>query len=323
LACHATSDFGIVAARDIIALAEIPVVFIFGLGHRLIYTPRMRHLLSALALMISLPALAQVGVEIALDQDQFLRSESMLVRVRISNFAGQPLRIGTEPEWLTFTMQDDAGKTLDRVGNIPLPKAFTIESARTVSLSLDLMPYFKLSEAGRFSLGATVRVPSLEKEFSADPKWVSVVSGLMVWEREFGVPGQTPPEVRKYALQQATFLKQPRLYARVTDAAESKVFRVTQLGPIVSFTANNLETQLDKSSNLHVLFQSGANNFVYCAVATDGTAIIRQAHEQTTTRPHLKAEDDGRVVVHGGQRKILLSDLPPPRVAQTNDGGAQ
>src|SRR6185369_15402140 len=179
------------------------------------------------------------------------------------------------------------------------------------------------AEAGRFSISARLRVPGLEKEFIAEPKWIAIVSGLMVWEREFGVPGETPPEVRKYTLQQATFLKQPRLYARVTDVSESKVFRVVQLGPIVSFTANNLETQLDKSSNLHVLFQSGANSFVYCVVAADGVQLIRQMHEQTSTRPHLKVEPDGRVLVNGGQRKILLSDLPPPRVANTNEASAR
>ena len=48
-----------------------------------------------------------------------------------------------------------------------------------------------------------------------------------------GVPGTTPPVVRRFALQQATFLKQARLYARVTDANESTVLRVVPLGALI------------------------------------------------------------------------------------------
>ena len=267
---------------------------------------------------LALASVAQVNVEVVFDQEQFLRSESLPVRVRISNFSGQALRLGDEPDWLSFTVNGEEGKALAKSGAIPLPKLFTIESAKTVSLRVDLMPYFELNEAGRYNVSVRVRVPQLEKELAAGPKRFDIISGAKLWEKEIGVPGVTPPVVRKYALQQATFLKQARLYVRVTDAGEATVFRVLQLGTLTSFSTP--EATVDNVSQLHVLFQTAQRSFSYAIITPDGEQIIRQTYDiADASRPRLRAEDDGRVIVNGGARRILLSDLPPPRVAQTND----
>jgi len=162
-----------------------------------------------------------------------------------------------------------------------------------------------------------VRVPQLERELTSEAKTFDIVSGSKVWEKEVGVPGTTPPVVRRFALQQATFLKQARLYARVTDANESTVLRVVPLGPLTSFSTP--EAAVDNVSHLHVLFQTGQKSFNYAVITPEGEEIIRQTFEITGNRPRLRAEDDGRVIVIGGARKISLSDLPPSRVAQTND----
>jgi hypothetical protein len=60
------------------------------------------------------------------------------------------------------------------------------------------------------------------------------------------------------------------------------------------------------------LFQAGQKNFSYSIVTPEGDLIVRQTHEISGTRPRLRAESDGRIVVQGGARKIAASDLPPP-----------
>jgi hypothetical protein len=89
------------------------------------------------------------------------------------------------------------------------------------------------------------------------------------------------------------------------------------LGTLLSFSAP--EPLIDKSSNLHVLFQHSAHSFLYSVVTPDGEQLIRHTYDYAGSRPRLRAEEDGRVAVYGGSRRILLSDLPPPRVAETND----
>jgi hypothetical protein len=73
-----------------------------------------------------------------------------------------------------------------------------------------------------------------------------------------------------------------------------------------------------------VLFQNGPRSFLYSVISPDGEQLIRQTWDYTNdSRPRLRSENDGRVIVNGGTRRILLSDLPPPRVANTDDKGQQ
>lgn len=284
------------------------------------YNPRMRKFLFILVLLAwAVAARAQVTVEVLFDQEQFLRSESLPLRVRINNFSGQTLRLGEDLDWLSFTVSSDDGKALARQGNIPLPKPFTLDSAKSVSLRADLMPYFELSEAGRYKVSVSAKIPQLQSEVTTDPKTFDIISGAKIWEQDVGVPGTSPLLVRRFALQQATFLKQARLYARITDAKETKLIRVLPLGPLTSFSKP--EAVVDKSSQLHVLFQNGQRSFSYGIITADGEQIIRQTHHIAgSSRPSLRQETDGRVVVHGGQRRPLTSDLPPPLAAAKEAG---
>jgi len=278
----------------------------------------MRKILITLALAAACaPALAQVTAEIVFEQEHFLRSESLPLRLRISNFSGQPVEFGGTPDWITFTVANREGTPLPRAGDIPLPKPFTVESSKSVSLRVDLMPFFNLHEAGQYFAKARLRIPAIEKELTTEPKAFDIISGTTIWRREVGVPGTKPPALRQYALQQATFAKQLRLYVRVTGANEAQVVRVVPLGMLLSFSQP--EAVVDNSSQLHVLFQYGARSFLYSIVTPDGDQIVRQTWDYNDTRPRLQSMEDGRVIVAGGARRILLSDLPPPRVAQTND----
>lgn len=256
-------------------------------------------------------ARAQVNVEILLDEQQFLRGEPVLLRLKISNFSGQAVRLGDDPEWVSFIVTGEDGKALRAVAAMPPVKPFTIESAKTVALRVDLAPYFDLHTAGRFAASARIQFPQLQKEFTTEPQKFDIISGVKVWEKDVGVPGTTPPVVRKYALQQATFFKETRLYARVAEANEADIVRVVALGALPS--AGRPEAAVDNSSQLHVLYQAGQKNFTYAIVTPQGDLIVRQTHEITTTRPRLRAEADGRITVSGGARKMALSDLPPPK----------
>jgi len=131
---------------------------------------------------------------------------------------------------------------------------------------------------------------------------------------------QHPPEVRKYALQQAIHLKQMKLYVRVTDQTGSRVFRVFPIGQLISFSSP--EHQIDKSSNLHVLYQTGAKSFNYSVINPDASLLIRHTYEYTDTRPVLRVDKEGRIYVGGGNRRVSSDDLPVPLDTSNNDASA-
>ena len=152
-------------------------------------------------------------------------------------------------------------------------------------------------------------------------KGFDLIAGTTLWEQDVGISApegsRQAPEVRKYALQQAFHLKQMKLYARVTDQSGSRVIGVFPIGPLLSFSTP--EHQIDKSSNLHVLYQVGAKNFNYSVINPDGKLLIRQTYEYTDTRPGLRMDKQARIYVVGGNRRVAFDDLPVPLDSSNDD----
>ncbi len=248
-----------------------------------------------------------------MEQDQFLASETLKAAVRITNRSGQSLKLGEDADWLTFSVEARDGFVVAKSGEIPVVGEFVLDSSQMATKRVDLAPYFSLTKPGRYSVSATVRIKQWDKQYASKPRPFDIIQGARLWEQEFGLPlpagnSNQQPEVRKYILQQANYLKQLKLYLRITDGSESKVFKVFAIGPIVSF--GRPDPQLDKFSNLHVLYQTGARAYNYTVVSPGGEIILRQTHDISATRPRLQPGDDGKFVVVGGMRRLAANDLP-------------
>jgi hypothetical protein len=266
--------------------------------------------LTTLACASALTTQAQISVEVLLDQEQYLRDESLPVKVRVTNRAGQTLRFGKDDRWLTFAVESTEGAVVSKLADVPVTGEFLLESAQAATRQVDLTPSFDLSQVGRYFVTATVRIQEWNAEVSSKPKRFEVVRGTRLWEQDFGVPTAAgPPEVRKYVLQQANYHKQLKLYLRLTDLNEHRVFRVFPIGPLVSFSQP--EAQIDKAANLHVLFQTGARSFLFLVINPEGGVGLRQTYEYTQTRPTLRANSEGHIYVGGGMRRLTPNDLPP------------
>jgi len=264
-------------------------------------------------------ASAQVTAEIVTDEDQFLRNEPLPVKVRIANLSGQILRLGQEPDWLTFTVENREGHVVARLAEPSVTGEFTLQSAFTAAKRVDLNPCFDLTRPGRYEITAAIKIPQWDQTITTKPKVITISMGAKVWDKVVGVPytGE-PPETRKYALIQTSYKERLRLYVRVTNESESIVYNVVQLGPAVSFS--NPEKQLDKLSNLHVLFRDGAQTFNYSVVKPNGQLLVRQTYAYLRdSRPVLRGDKDGFIEVTAGQRLISKSDLPPATPVSTNE----
>jgi hypothetical protein len=265
-----------------------------------------------------MPALAQVSVEVTQEQDQFLPGERIITAVHITNRSGEPLQLGADDDWLTFTVESRERGLVERYGPVPVKGEFVLGSSRVATKRVDLAPYFATSVTGGYTVTATVHIESWGREFTSSAKKFDVIEGAKLWEQEVGLPprpgsSNSVPETRKYILQSAHFLKsQLRLYLRVTDAKEGRIFRLTAVGPMVSF--GQPETQVDMISNLHLLYQDRPHSFSYTMFNPDGQLMLRQTYDYLTSRPRLHPEGDGRVSVVGGTRRIAANDWPPPNL---------
>ena len=260
------------------------------------------------------PATAQVSIQVVTEQDQFLPSESVPVAVKITNRSGQPLHLGAYPNWLTFDVEADDGFIVVKNADVPVVGEFDLGSSQVATKRVDLKPYFDLTRPGRYRIIATLRIKDWGLEMASKPKPIDVINGARVWSQSFGLPvppGQTNsvPEVRKYTLEKANYLRsQLRLYVQVSDDSESHIYNVVNLGKMVAF--GETEAQLDNTSNLHVLWQSGSSFFTYAVVNPDGSLLKHEIFDYVTARPRLTMNNDGSVAVVGGVRRLTPVELP-------------
>ena len=262
-----------------------------------------------------LPVSAQVTVEVTTDQDQFLPAESLPVAVRITNRSGRTLRLGREADWLTFSVESRNNEVVPKISEVPVAEEVVLESSRVATLRADLAPCFLLTRPGRYIVTATLRIKDWNESIRSPPKGFDIIEGARLWEQEIGVPDSgsgtnATPEVRKFVLQQANYLKsQLRLYVRLTDASGGRTFRVLPIGPLVSFARP--EPQVDMFSNLHLLYQDGPHSFSYTVVNPNGEIIARRTYDYVDKRPRLVPDAGGKILVTGGERRPTPRDVPP------------
>jgi hypothetical protein len=269
-----------------------------------------------LALVSLFPAPAQVvTVQVTTEQDQFLPGESLPVTVHIVNSSGQPLHLGADANWLKFSVESrDDSFVVMKNDNPPVVGAFDLGSSEVATKRLDLAPYFAMTHAGRYRVVATVRIPEWGTSVASPAKEFDIIDGAQLWSQDFGLPmpaGVTnqPPVVRKYILEEANYLrKQLRMYVLVSDQSGTRILKVSAIGPMVSFSQP--EAQLDRASNLHLLYQSGAQSFVYSVVNPDGNITQQEIYDYLGTRPRLAVNGDGDIVVRGGVRRPKPGELP-------------
>jgi hypothetical protein len=258
------------------------------------------------------------------DQDEFLPGEAIPVIARVTNRSGQTLRFSHEQPWLKFVVEAKEGYVGLKNGEPTIDQDITLESSERADVRVNLSPYFQLEKTGHYQMSATIDVPEWKRQIHSDPKGFDVIKGARIWQQEFGVPkspGDTnaAPEMRLYALQEANYLRSHLiLYVQVTDTA-GKINKVQPIGPMISF--GQPDAKVDKLSNLHVLYQNGPRNFSYTITNPDCEIISRQTYDYTS-RPRLVSDDEGKIKIEGGTRRISRDDFPSPKSSAGNDVSA-
>ena len=265
----------------------------------------------ALGVLVSLGLHAQVSLELAQDQDQFLPAEAMPLAVKITNLSGQPIHLGAATNWLSFAVESVDGYIVIKNAEVPVFGEFDLESSQMGTKRVDLAPYFQMNKAGRYKVIASLRMPEWGATVTSAPRTFDVIHGSKIWTQQFGVSTGTNslPDVRKYTLKQANYLRaQLRLYVQVSDSDDQRFYHTEPLGPLVSFSQP--EAQVDRTSQLHVLWQTGAQSFTYSVVSPDGKVLSQNTYDNLGSRPRLGVNETGGVIVIGGHKRGIPAEIP-------------
>ena len=284
--------------------------------------PLMNTRILLLALLIGLAGTARgqvsgVTAELVLEQDKYLPGEDLQLKVSIANRSGQPLTLGQDDAWIAFVIAGEGNTFVSKLAPMPVRDPFTLLSGQTAARAFNPTPYFSFRHPGRYSIGATIKLSQWAQEITCRPVEFTVADATALPDLanlQIGLPpppGQTNsrPEIRRYSLLKVSYLNELKLYFRLTDAS-GYTLRVFPLARMLSFSEP--EAQIDRSNNLHVLFQVGARSFGYWTISPEGRLLVRQTYDYTQTRPKLRVGDDGQVIVAGGVRRIIGSDEPVP-----------
>ena len=124
-----------------------------------------------------LPLAAQVAVEVTLEQEQFLAGETLPAAVRVTNRSGQTVRLGSDPDWLTFSVESRSGFIVVKGEEVPVLGEFTVESGQVATRQVDLAPHFTLTRPGRYQIVATVRIKEWDVQINSKPKSFDIING--------------------------------------------------------------------------------------------------------------------------------------------------
>jgi hypothetical protein len=261
----------------------------------------------------------EVGLELLSPQTQFLPAEKLPISVRITNHSGRDLKLGHAEDWLTFSVEETKGGVVARREDPKVDGAFDLESGSRATFKVDMAPSFDLTRPGSYRVSAQLRLPELNNLIvDSAPFAFDVVAGSVVWSQTFGVPvktGGNNSEIvdrRTYILQQANYLQEVRLYLRITDANVGSTYAVFPIGPVVSFSKPM--PLIDGQARLHVLHQYGMRIYAYNIFSPTGEMLERRTYEIGDTRPTLRVNESGKVIVIGGIRRADKSDLLPQSV---------
>lgn len=258
---------------------------------------------------------AQVDVDLLFDRDTYLPGEPVEVSVRFANFTGGPLKLGTDPDWLQFSVERAGGRVVTKLSDPPESGEFTLEQSTRGKLRWNLTPLFSLDDAGSYRVFAIARMPDGEIHTTL-PATFEIVTGVNLnIPREVGV--RLPDgsiERRKYILQQVNFMSKIQLYLRITDQRESRTLSITPLGTTVSF--DRPQWIVDRETRFHVLHRVGSTVYAYNVFRGDGELLIRQLWTGDPRAELQTLNESGEIGVKGAVRRLDRSDIPAP--LQTN-----
>jgi len=260
-----------------------------------------------------------VTVELSLTQNQLLPDEKMHLKVSIQNQSGQNLKLGTESDYINFTVLDEKQNPVPPLGTnqVYTDGEVTIPSGETATREFNLTPAFDFRRPGHYSIKASVHVPQWRRDIpSTSAATFTVAQGTPVANMpnlQGGVPlllgsSNALPEVRRYVLEKGDTGSGVNLYVRLLDESGHTV-RLISTGPYFGYSTP--EARLDQNTVLHLLHQTAAKDFTYHAIDALGQILERQTYEYLDSRPVLQSDGIGGVKVAGGVRKLTDNDLPP------------
>jgi len=243
----------------------------------------------------------QIRIGLEFKRCLFVLYEPVVAVVSIDNLSGRPLVLENTDEhrWFGFTIETGDGRPIAPNNPDYELAPVAIAPGEKLTRAVNLTPLFPIQEFGPYRIKATVYAGGFERFFSSPPETIEVTDGRPVWQEVVGVPGgDGKPALRTVTLLSHKLSRSTRLYARIEDKQNGRIYAMHQLGPFLTF--GRPDVMLDLRNEVHILQNSAPKQLLYTHLGLAGEILGQQAYLERGTRPSLVKDGSGEVKVVGG-----------------------
>ena len=259
-----------------------------------------------LALGLCVPVFGQIGIGIKFDRPKYLSYEPIQAEITLRNDTGNTLVFdeNSKENRLNLTVEDSDGLRVQPRTKTNIIAGLILGSGETRKLRFTLNNLYGMNRPGTYQVTVQVGHVRLSGMYETGPVTVSVISGILVWNREFGLPADNTGDAiasRKVSL--LVFPDGKRdLYALQLEDEES-VYGVIRLGPC--FGGNKPQCEVDAFSNIHVLHLIRPRLVEYRVLDSNFAPKVHRYYTVGETAPKLQRDPEiGQIMVAGGRLAV-------------------
>ena len=266
---------------------------------------------------------AQLDVSLRMVKSEFVANEQVQAVLTLTNRAGRDIYLHSEgrSSWLDFTLKNRRGVPLSPARGVMFG-AVNVPTGQSVSKTIAVSDYYRVSELGHYSGYASIRMPGTNPPvmFTSNRVQFDVIKARVLYTQRVGVAGSTT--VREYRLMSFNSNNKNQLYVEVEDVRTGRSMSTYSVGEALLF--RKPQATVDGSNAMHILFLSTPTVFSHVRVDPNGKFLGRAFYKRGSTgSPRLVTFANGDVKVAGGihydpkqeqvnRSKIKkLSDRPP------------
>ena len=246
----------------------------------------------------SATAYAQLGVDIRMNQSQYLAGEAVLIAVTITNHTGSDVILASNGRtpWLDMVVKRSSGEPAAALGRTNFG-AVKIASGQTMSKTIDISGLYNLREAGSYSVSALVRNGPDSNGFVSNRLLFSSANVRPDWSQKVGVPGQ-PGKTHEFRVINFTSASKSMIYTQVVDSKTGLSLQTLNLGQALLF--RKPQAAVDRAQTLNVLYLATPEFYIHARVDVQGRFLGRELHKRGADGdPRLVTFADGSVKVAG------------------------
>ncbi len=233
------------------------------------------------AILLHLPASAQVEVQLAPNRTDYVAGEGVGVNLTITNHTDAPLKLADTNgrPWLNIilTQRGMNGPVIpkERIGAPPV----TIAPGSQRTVSVNLRDKFALDMPGAFRAMATILLPDGRTTYTSNRALFNITTGGAV--RTF--PIQSRGRRLEMSVRLVRTAKQEGLFGQVVDMDTKRAVGACYMGRYMNFMQPRVF--MDGSQNLHVLCQSTPDFFTYSVMNNRGQRLSYQVYRRMPGAP--------------------------------------